>query len=335
MTCRILICAAALGVTQPPSVQASDLPSPAPTALSMHPDHFEWVTLGTVGGPVAEPGRHEPANLLARQGEAHLIDTGDGAATALVEAGSDYRDIRTIWISHIHFDHIGGLFAILGLRLQTRINSPLTVYGPPGMKDIVTGLLAAMQPSARSGFGVVGELAVDPASAIKVVELDDGASVKLGSFTVRVAANSHYSFPAGSAEGNYFRSLSYRFDLPDRSIVYTGDTGPSEKVVALASGADMLVTEMIDLDNMTPAKAGPRLAQLSEGERKAMFEHLATQHLKPADIASMANRSRVKSVVVTHIAGGLPDRGAAARYVRQISETYRGPIIVARDMDRF
>lgn len=334
MTCRVLIYATAIALGMPSSVLAEVQPSPPPTAIHQQADHFEWVTLGTVGGPVPQPGRNEPANLLARKGEAHLVDAGDGAATALVEAGSDYRDVQTIWISHIHFDHIGGLFAILGLRLQSRINSPLTIYGPPGMKDIVSGLITAMQPSARSGFGVVGETAISPASSINVVELDDGSVVKLGSFTVRAAVNSHYSFVHGSAEAKYFRSLSYRFDLPERSIVYTGDTGPSENVVALAKNADMLVTEMVDLE-MTPAKLGTRLALLSENERKAIVEHLATHHLKTSDIGSMAQRAGVKSVVVTHIAGGATDRGASARYVSQISQIYKGPVIVANDLDRF
>lgn len=68
-----------------------------------------WVTLGTAGGPVPSIERGEPANLLMRRGKAHLVDVGDGAATAMVRAGSSYRDLRSIWISHIHFDHIVGL----------------------------------------------------------------------------------------------------------------------------------------------------------------------------------------------------------------------------------
>ncbi|HWU02666.1 MAG TPA: MBL fold metallo-hydrolase, partial [Novosphingobium sp.] len=243
MSRSVLACMAGLLIAAPLSAQTPPTPSPrAPTS-------YTWVTLGTMGGPMPRPGRNEPANLLVRKGEAHLIDTGDGAMTAMADAGVDYPDLRTIWISHIHFDHLGGLFAVLGLRLQSRAVGPLTIYGPPGMKDIVNGLIAAMRPSARSGFGIPGEVAIDPASNIHVVELDDGAVVKLDGFTVRVASNSHYSFVPGSQEEKFFRSLSYRFDMPDRSIIYTGDTGPSDKVTTLAKGADMLVTEMIDLDN--------------------------------------------------------------------------------------
>lgn len=296
---------------------------------------YNWVTLGTMGGPMPRPGRNEPANLLVRKGEAHLIDTGDGAMTAMVDAGADYPDLRTIWISHIHFDHLGGLFAVLGLRLQARSVQPLTIYGPPGMKDIVEGLIAAMRPSARSGFGIPGEVPIDPAANIHVVELDDGTVVKLDGFTVRVASNSHYSFTAGSEEERTFRSLSYRFDMPNRSIVYTGDTGPSDNVTALAKGADLLVTEMIDLDD-TLAQMNNRVRHISDEEKTHMVQHLSRHHLSSVAIGTMAAKAGVGRVVVTHLAGGgsrAPD--ADQRYRDEIQQRFKGQVLIAKDMDRF
>lgn len=311
------------------------LAAPAAAQSQPAPEAYSWVTLGTMGGPMPRVGRNEPANLLMRKGEAHLVDTGDGAMTAMVNAGADYPDLRTIWISHIHFDHLGGLFGVLGLRLQSRAVGPLTIYGPPGMKDIVTGLIAAMRPSARSGFGIPGETPIDPAANIRVVELDDGAVVKLDGFTVRVASNSHYSFVPGSEEEKTFRSLSYRFDLPGRSIVYTGDTGPSDKVTALAKGADMLVTEMIDLDT-TLAQMNNRARHISEAEKVHMVEHLSRHHLSTAAIGDMAAQAGVGRVVVTHLAGG-GALGAQAdqRYRSEIQQHFKGPILIAKDMDRF
>lgn len=320
-----LILLAGLLLAQPVAAQ----PVAAPPAK----DAYTWVTLGTMGGPMPRPGRNEPANLLVRAGEAHLIDTGDGAMTEMADAGADYPDLRTIWISHIHFDHLGGLYAVLGLRLQTRTVRPLTIYGPPGMKEIVAGLIAAMRPSARSGFGIPGEVPIDPATNINVVELDDGAVVKLDAFTVRVATNTHYSFTPGSPEEHTYRSLSYRFDLPGRSIIYTGDTGPSEKVTQLAKGADMLVTEMIDLDN-TLAQMDRRVRHISPEEKAHMAEHLTRHHLSTQAIGEMAARAGVGKVVVTHIAGGAV-QGADATYRDQIGRLFKGPVVIAKDMERF
>lgn len=320
-----MILLAGLLLAQPVAAQ----PVAAPPAK----DAYTWVTLGTMGGPMPRPGRNEPANLLVRAGEAHLIDTGDGAMTAMADAGADYPNLRTVWISHIHFDHLGGLYAVLGLRLQTRTVRPLTIYGPPGMKEIVAGLIAAMRPSARSGFGIPGEVPIDPATNINVVELDDGAVVKLDAFTVRVATNSHYSFVPGSPEEHTYRSLSYRFDLPGRSIIYTGDTGPSEKVTQLAKGADMLVTEMIDLDN-TLAQMDRRVQHISPEEKTHMAEHLTRHHLSTQAIGQMAASAGVGKVVVTHIAGGAAQGGEPA-YREQIGRLFKGPVVIAKDMERF
>ncbi len=326
----------ALALTATPLFSLPAFAQAEATAPTKAAGAYEWVTLGTMGGPMPSATRGEPANLLSRKGSAHLVDVGDGAASAMAVAGSDYRELRTIWISHIHFDHIGGLFGVLGLRLQTRGTTPLTVYGPPGTKAIVTGLIDAMRPSARSGFGVPGEVPIDPGASITVVELDDGAVVKLDDFTVRVASNSHYSFPPDSQNAKDFRSLSFRFDLPERSIVYTGDTGPSDKVTALAKGADMLVTELIDIE-ATLTNLRRRARQLSPEEAANMERHLRDHHVTTTDIGKMASAAGVKEVVVTHLAGGgaATEPGAADRYAAEIGKLFSGRVRIAKDQDRF
>jgi ribonuclease BN (tRNA processing enzyme) len=113
-------------------------------------DKSVWVELGTQSGPIPSGVRSEPAHLLLWHDQTILIDAGDGASEQLAKAHIPLGAIRTVFLSHLHFDHTGGLFALLGLRYQG--SGPgcgaVTVYGPPGTKRLVDGLRAAIQPGS-------------------------------------------------------------------------------------------------------------------------------------------------------------------------------------------
>ena len=290
-----------------------------------------FITLGTMAGPIPSAVRSQPANLLLTGDQAILIDAGDGAAEQLAKAGVALTRIHTIFLSHMHFDHIGGLFAVLGMRFQ--INSPgvVTVYGPPGTKRLVDGLVAASQPFAESGAGIPGQILRHPEDSVAVVEITGGQTVTVGNVRVTATTNTHYSYPEGSADAARFQSLSFRFDLPGRSIVYTGDTGPSVNVERLARGADLLVCEVIDPDaaiasilRVTPNIPPPALAIIRQ--------HMTEQHLTPDQVGKLARAAGVGELVLTHNA--LRDDGAEQAKAT-IAQAYSGTVAIAHDLDRF
>lgn len=293
-----------------------------------------WITLGTGAGPVTSSTRSQPANLLRFGGRDYLVDVGDGAAGQSGKAGVQTKAIDAIFISHLHFDHTAGLTGILGLRFQTSGSDPLTIYGPPETQQLVDGILAAMEPGATANYGVAGAAPVDHRAGIRVVELRDGDSVDVDGMTVTVRKNTHYSFPEGSELAARFQSFSYRFDLPGRSIVYTGDTGPSATVEELASGADLLVVEMMDI----PLTIGRMIAAnpgIPETVSRAMQSHLSEHHLSPTHVGELATRAGVGSVVVTHFSGWEKKQPGHLRYLQEIAAHYDGPYLIADDMDAF
>jgi ribonuclease BN (tRNA processing enzyme) len=299
---------------------------PAPPAA-----HSVFITLGTTAGPIATPTRSQPANLLRWRDQNILIDAGDGTAEQLAKAGVPLASIRTIFVSHHHFDHIGGLFAILGMRYQTMVATPLTVYGPPGTRRLVEGLFAAMQPMAEVGSGFAGAPRRPVEAGIQVEEIAHGATVTLGDIRVTAARNSHYSYPETSPEAQHFQSLSYRFDLPDRSIVYTGDTGPSAAVERLAQGADLLVSEVIDPDAALAdlVRQRPDLPILA---RAFIMQHFREQHLTGTAAGQIARAAHVHRLVLTHIA--VPLEGIAATRAAAAA-AYGGSVEVAVDLGRY
>ncbi|MXP45755.1 MBL fold metallo-hydrolase [Allopontixanthobacter sediminis] len=299
-----------------------------------HLDAGRWVTLGTRAGPVTSATRSQPANLLVAGDQNILVDVGDGTAGQLAHLGIQTAGIDAVFISHLHWDHTGGLAAILGLRAQTNAPPRLKIYGPPGTAELVSGLLASMVPGATAGYGVPGAPRADIQQMTEVVELRDNASVELAGMTVTVRNNTHYSFAADSDLARRFESLSFRFDLPGRSIVYTGDTGPSAAVEDLAKGADLLVAEMMDVDD-TIAMVRRNNPNMPPQVAAGMERHLREHHLLPKDVGELAARAKVGAVVVTHFAGREVGDPAHLEYLREIATNYDGPVVIADDLDVF
>ncbi len=297
--------------------------------------HSEWITLGTQSGPTPRPTKSQPANLLHYADQFILVDAGDGAAEQLSKAGVRLAAVRTVFISHLHFDHTSGLFAILGLRYQLS-NPPITVYGPLGTKKLVAGLVAAMQPFVDLGSGQMRGGKMLPADYVQVVEIPEGGTVQVGAAKVTAVRNSHYSFPEDSPNYKY-PSYSYRFDLPDRAIVYTGDTGPSAAVERLAAHADLLVSEVVDADYIlalikaerpeTPAVPGAPLEPTPE-----TIHHMRAEHLSPENVGLLAQHAAVAHLVLTHQE---LEPGSDKKTVARVAANFKGTISLAKDLDRF
>ena len=313
----------------------STTPEPAPVARFVPGSGLHrastWTTLGTMGGPIASSHRAQPANLLMQDGfGALLVDSGDGAADQLAKVGVDLAAVRAVILSHLHIDHTAGLYGILGRRLQQRIPGELRIYGPPGTRQVVEQITALQ---TYLGDLMKTDSAADSLAptTVTVTEVTEGSVVTAGGATVTATTNSHYGFHDGTAEAARFQSLSYRFDLPGRSIIFTGDTGPSANVERLAAGADLLVSEIIDPDQALADLRASR-PDIPATASPALRKHFADQHLTAEAVGSLARRAGVGAVVLTH-------NPINASRIQQAGTTiaglYPGPVAFAADLDTF
>lgn len=296
-----------------------------------------FVTLGTRGGPIVGRERSEPANAVVVGTAVYLFDVGDGVQRQMALAGLPLDNVRAIFISHHHIDHNGGLAPLLVTRWVLGARTPLPVLGPPGTVAMVGGIFQAYRATELAPV-TTGYRETALGSTAAPTDLPPDISEPQMIFedeNIRVLAitNDHYHFAIGSETARLSRSYAYRIEARGRTVVYTGDTGPSANVTRLAKGADLLVSEVIDTDRM--------LATITAGSSPpdprtmGLIAHMEHDHLKPQAVAKMAAEAGVKSLILTHFVPGDDGEVDLSGYTKGISGIFHGPVHLARDLDRF
>ncbi len=308
------------------------VPGGPPDAQAWAGAHF--VTLGTGGGPRVQVRRSQPANAVVVNGDVYLFDAGDGVLRQLAAAGLSIPRVRAVFLSHHHFDHVAGVGPLLVNRWLLHSTEPLPVYGPPGTVQMLGGMAAAWRPTELAPITIGGPpkppIVATIAARDFAAELQSPAVVyEDAAVKVTAVLNDHFHFPPGSPE-SASRSYAFRIDTKTRSFVYTGDTGPSARVTALARGADVLVSEVIDLPAIER-----NLRRIPGAPVEAALAHLRLDHLTPEQVGEMAAAAGVGQVVLTHFVPGDDRETDDAGYTRGIERHYRGPVRTARDLDRF
>jgi len=179
------------------AAQASQPSSPAPSSGT------QILFLGTAGGPPLRLDRSEPSTLLIVDGREYLIDCGVGTMRRMLEAGVHSDEITTIFLTHLHPDHVLGLTDVMendffqlrgGNSAQT-----ISIYGPAQTKQLVDAafeyiaiafdVFAAEPPSAYTR-GADGKLI----SPFNTHEIDNnGVIFQDDKIRVTAAENTHYA----------------------------------------------------------------------------------------------------------------------------------------------
>lgn len=304
-------------------------------ARTQTPPPFRLITLGTAAGPFPNKDRTQMASLLETGGELYLIDAGDGVAHRLAQAGIDTTKVGRIFITHNHGDHTAGLANLFSVAWQYNRRQPIEVIGPPGTDLTVDGALAADRPDEEIRLS---ETRVTPLnSVVQAKVVGTGEVYRDAHVRVTAAENTHFQFPAGSPAYGRFKSYAYRFDISApggrSSVVFTGDTGPSDAVAALAKGADVLVCEALAIDEIRARmqKAG-QWQVMSPQEQAGWTMHMSQEHLTPEQAGELAARAGVKTLVLSHLGGAGPPGDDFARFGVAAAKAFHGRIIVAKDL---
>jgi ribonuclease BN (tRNA processing enzyme) len=218
------------------------------------------VTFAGSGDAFGSGGRYQACiHLRAADRPPVLLDCGATSLSALKTLRLDPAEISTVFISHLHGDHFGGLpFLILDGQFAGRVG-PLTVAGPPGTAARLHQAMEVMFP---------GSAGVDRRFRVEVVELTPGEPATVAGVTVGSWEVAH---PSGAP------SLALRLGIGGVSIAYTGDTAWTDALTEAAAGADLLIAEAYYFDKAVPHHL--RHADLAEHRGELTSRRIVLTHL--------------------------------------------------------
>jgi ribonuclease BN (tRNA processing enzyme) len=250
-----------------------------------------------------------------------------------VQAGCDLQRIGKIFITHAHGDHTAGLAALLLSRWEFQPRDPVDIYGR-GVEELVKGAIAYLTPNAEIRWAQGKRTPM--AQTFRGHDVVPGVVYQDDKVKVIAVENTHFHFPPGSRPDGKYRSYSYRFETPDRVVVFAGDTGPSDALTELAKNADVLVTEVTMVSDVIDLFKRDGLWQARTAEEQDGFVHMMEgEHITPRGVGEMAAKAGVKSIVMTHLGPTTDPEDNYQRYIQGAKEFYSGPITIAKDLMQF
>jgi len=248
------------------------------------------IVLGTRGGPVPTATRAQPANAVVVGDRVYLVDAGNGVVRQLVLAHLDYRRVDHIFVTHNHDDHNADWGTLMGLQWTTGRTAPVHVYGQPGTETMLTGFLQYFEPNAKIRSTEVRRRTT-PGDTFRAHDITRGGLV-FQDDRVKVSATEvcHYHFDPGSPPlGGPHKSFAFRFETPDKVVVFSGDTGKCASLADFARDADVLVHEVVSLPliaeslrRLIASQPGPVPPSVFQD----LMRHMAEDHSVPEDLAS-------------------------------------------------
>lgn len=292
------------------------------------------------GSALIDPERGGASAAVIVDGVILQFDCGRGVMENLTRAGINPVDIDHLFFTHLHFDHIASFgYFVISTWIAGR-QQVLPVYGPADTREMAERLvLGGHFVDVRFARGLVATWPEDVPGRprdeppIEVREIGPGIVLETDEVTVTAVPVPHFRDLG-------VQSLGYRVDSTHGSVVVTGDGRPSDAMIELAQGADILVHECAkpDADMVTGGKlarskatdtpSGPHTTPtwLGRVARDAKVKHLVPTHLGPF-------RSVPAAFAMSHTYYGdtQPDADFWATYERRIRETYGGRLTLAHD----
>ena len=287
------------------------------------------VYLCGTGSPMPDATRAGPCLGVLAGDKAYVFDVGSGGVRNLGAMGFPTGRLESVYLTHLHSDHIDGLGELLMLSwIGGSRSEPTPVRGPVGTSEVVGGFNAAYRLDSTyrvahhgtevanpNGFGGAPEEITIPAGPRgQLVVLDEG-DLKITAIRVSHA-------PIEPAFG-------YRIDYKDRSISISGDTIYEPRFVAASEGVDLMLHEALSKEMVETI--GARLGERGLENPEKIFADILDYHTDPEEAAKAAQEARADHLVYYHIVPQLPVKMLESVFLVESNSMFDGKITVGQD----
>lgn len=216
------------------------------------------------GDAFGSGGRMNTCFHVKTKSSSFLIDCGATSLVAMKRAGLSSADVDTVFISHLHGDHFGGLpFLLIDAIYVAKRRAPLRIVGPEGIEsrfNVTTEALFPLATQTERNF------------EIEFVELKNRERQTFGRIGVTPFEVRHFSGAPPYA---------LRFEIGDKVVAFTGDTGWTDTVIEAGREADLFIMECYQ------------------------YDRTLDMHLDYMTIARHLEQIDAKKVVLTHMSGAM------------------------------
>ena len=274
--------------------------------------------LGTKGGPAIRTGSPMPtSSILSLDGEWAVVDCGLGVTKGLVDQGLALKDLKLIFITHLHSDHYLELGPLIHTAWTAGLKTPVRIWGPSGLQRYWQGFLTAMEADIATRIADEGR--PDLAALVSFHTVQAGTPITEGSWTVTAQASIHPPLT---------ESWSLSFHAADKHVVFSGDTAHNPALVAFAQHADLLIHEAMLAEGLAALQK-----RVGNGDERLM-KHWLRAHTLAEDVARTAQSAGVKALALHHLIPSDDPAFGPADWHRACAPHWSGSLHVGHDGQR-
>ncbi len=284
----------------------------------LHSPTMRITLLGT-GGPRPDPARQGPATLVETAGLRLLFDAGRGVTTQLARVDVSLHDLDAVFLTHHHFDHIGGLGDLLMSAWNLGRTRPLNVYGPKGTRRIVATFFEQVY-AADIRFRMkeaehLGAPIPHPSETFRAYDIKAGVIESSETLRLEAGRIEHGGHVLGLATDEW-SAVGYRIEGDGRSACIAGDAVAGLDLEVLARSVDALVI----------------CAYLSGDEMVHDADQFLSDHVLAGgpQAARIAADTGAKQLILTHLRQK-PYESIEAM-AREVRDVYDGDVIIGQDL---